>query len=141
MRYTFAALLLAMLPTMATPQFFFRERLIVPVVPLSATEFEVIDAEFGGPGLIWCAAGIYAARVLNQRRSDLWVERPYGPSQAAPGRNAVAFTVVPIENDRSSWSFIIRERGYRKSSGSARAACDFSERLVYIRVNGRLITM
>jgi hypothetical protein len=63
------------------------------VVPLSPTEFEVIEANGEGPRGIWCAAASYAfARAGVSPDQRLYVERPRGPSVSGAGRIGVVFT-------------------------------------------------
>lgn len=72
------------------------------VVPLNATDFEVIESRGEGPRGIWCAAASYA---LNQKglRGDqrIYIKTPRGPSVSGAGAKGVVFTT---DADRLSQS-------------------------------------
>lgn len=64
------------------------------VVPLNATDFEVIEARGEGARGIWCAAADFAQnRLTPQRSGRLYVKTPRGPSLSGVGRKGVVFTI------------------------------------------------
>ena len=73
-----------------------RQTVTVPVVPISATEFEVVRASFTSPANIWCGAGTYARKVLGQRGGKLWVAQGLAPSKTVPGSGSSVSTWKPL---------------------------------------------
>ena len=63
------------------------------VVPISATDFEVIEDLGAGPRGIWCAAADYAVhRFGGTGTSRIYVKSPRGRSVTVSGRKGVIFT-------------------------------------------------
>jgi hypothetical protein len=81
------------------------------VNPISATEFEVIEARGAGAQDIWCAAAYYAEYTLGRDRGRLYVSVPRGPAQTAPGRTGVTFTLREIAEPRTGVSVTVRREG------------------------------
>lgn len=83
------------------------------VVPLSKTDFEVIEARSEGPRGIWCAAADYADKRLGGGdKKRIYVKTASGPSTRVKGRKAVAFTTnARSVNARSSLSVSVRQPG------------------------------
>ena len=68
------------------------------VVPLNATDFEVIESRGAGPRGIWCAAASYVdSRLTQARTGDLFVKSARGPSVSGVGRIGVVFTINGAE--------------------------------------------
>jgi hypothetical protein len=83
------------------------------VVPLNATDFEVIESRGQGARGIWCAAADF---VDTQRRrpadNRIYVKSARGPSVSAVGRMGVVFTTDARDlNARTSYSVTVREPG------------------------------
>ncbi|MEW9919443.1 hypothetical protein AB2B41_07505 [Marimonas sp. MJW-29] len=67
---------------------------LLTVVPLNATDFEVIEARGEGARGMWCAAADYAIHALRvPREQRLYVKTPRGRSISGAGRIGVVFTV------------------------------------------------
>ncbi|UOA28199.1 hypothetical protein [Pseudosulfitobacter sp. DSM 107133] len=64
----------------------------LPVNPLSASTFEVIEKNGAGPRDIWCAAATYAIDQLGDQRGRLYIVTPRGPAQSVAGAKGVAFS-------------------------------------------------
>lgn len=117
------------------------ERFTIPVFPIDATSFEVIEADGAGGQQLWCAAGIFTTRVMGVQRGDLYIKVARGPSQNVPGRVGIVFTTQPVPDSFTTYSSGVREAGKRASVGMANALC-FGEpaRRVRIRLpNGNLV--
>ena len=130
------ALILAFLlvvPSASVAQFERRERFNIPVLRVTETTFEVIEADFAGPSQIWCAAGIFASKRLGLNRGSLWVATPRGPSVTTPGRKGVVFSTVPVPGEFSSVTRSTRRVGLTFSIGHALAICNEQRNLVRIR--------
>ncbi|MFL4470213.1 hypothetical protein ACERZ8_10130 [Tateyamaria armeniaca] len=123
----FSALALALLvtaPSLATAQSItIRQNFVLPVAPIDADSFEVVEADGAGNSQMWCAAGIYARKVLGVQRGDIYVETPRGPSQTMPGRKGVVFTTSPVDGAFSTVSLSTRRAGLTRSVGHANAVC------------------
>ena len=81
------------------------------VNPISATQFEVIEARGAGAQDIWCAAARYTELQLGITRGRLYVEVPRGPARTAPGRKGVVFTTREVPGARTSTSVSVRQAG------------------------------
>ena len=122
-------------PTLLPAQdFFILERFVLPVNQIDANSFEVVEADGAGPPQIWCAAGIYARRVLNQPSGDLYLEGARGPSQTQPGRKGIVFTTEPQDGAFSSITLSTRRVGLVKSVGLANSVC-YDMPYLQIRIN------
>ena len=125
------------LPTaLAANRIYFRELIVIPVRQIDATSFEVIEADGAGGMQMWCAAGIFARNVLDQRGGTLAVTRPRGPSATFPGRTSVIYSTRPVSDPKSSYSPNVRTAGLTFSVTHAYALCRsmLPERVVRVRV-------
>lgn len=137
------AILLAF-PTLASADRFglrFTERFTIPVVPIDATTFEVIEADGAGGQQLWCAAGIFTTRVMGVQRGDLYIKEARGPSRTVPGRVGIVFTTQPVPGAFTTYSSGVRKAGKVASVGLANSLCFGEwERRVRIRLpNGQLV--
>jgi len=105
------------------------------VVPLGAGDaFEVVGDPGSGPSEFWCAAGRYAQQMKSVSANDrIYILRGFGPSQTAPGRSAVSFSLTapttPHKQGRVS-VVTMKTPGYSLSLGLAAGFCmDFSEQI------------
>ena len=115
---------LATAPTLVSAQSTsIRESYTLPVAQIDANSFEVVEADGAGGTQMWCAAGIYARKVLGERGGDIYIESARGPSQTMPGRKAVVFTTAPVDGAFSSTSLGIRTVGATHSMTHAFALC------------------
>ena len=121
-----------LLPSMGQAQFV-RETLKIPVLPLTATTFEVIEADAAGGSHIWCAAGLYARKVLGLERGRLWVARGRQSSDLAPGRKGVIFSVEAVPGEFLSPIRSVRRPGLSFSIGHANAICREADWRVRLR--------
>lgn len=97
MRSLIFAALCAGLPVAGAAQNFEAENGLV-VVPLSATSFEVIEANGEGPRGLWCAGADYAKDRVGVAVGDrMYVKTPRGPSLSVPGRQGVVFSLDASE--------------------------------------------
>ncbi|WP_299368360.1 hypothetical protein [uncultured Tateyamaria sp.] len=111
-------------PTLAPAQDFERrQRFTLPAVQIDGNSFEIIEADGAGNTQMWCAAGLYARKVLGQRGGDISVERPRGASQSTPGRRGVVFTTAPGSDAFSGVSLSVRRAGLTFSMAHAYALC------------------
>ena len=85
------------------------------VVPLNATDFEVIEARGEGARGIWCAAADFAEHALRRDRGGrIYVKTARGPSISGVGRKGVVFTTDPNRLDQppsTSHSVSVRQVG------------------------------
>ena len=64
------------------------------VIPMNASDFEVIEARGEGARGLWCAAADFTlARYGNSRKQRIYVKSPRRLSINAPGRKGVVFTI------------------------------------------------
>ncbi|MEL6450055.1 MAG: hypothetical protein AAFQ19_02260 [Pseudomonadota bacterium] len=121
---------LSVAPTFAAAQAFdWRKRYDIPVIPIDATSFEVIENDGAGGTQLWCAAGLYARDQLGQLRGSLYVREGRRPSARAPGRRGVVFTLDAVPDAFSSVSEGVRRAGQVFSISHARALCRSTGRL------------
>lgn len=113
----------------------------IPVLPIDETTFETIEADGAGGTQLWCAAGIYARRVLGLTNADLYIKQARGPSVTVEGRNGVVFTTQEVPNASKSYSESVKDAGKTFSAGHAYALCRGSDfRVVRIRLpNGQIV--
>ncbi len=75
------------------------------VVPISNTDFEVIEAYGEGARGMWCAAADYAMHGLQRRSGRMYIKSPRGASVTGGGRSGAIFTLdeasLPGEPTRS----------------------------------------
>ncbi|WP_299723671.1 hypothetical protein [uncultured Tateyamaria sp.] len=95
----------------------------LPVIGIDANSFEVIEEQGAGGPQMWCAAAIYARKVLGQRGADLYIEVPRGQAQTIAGRQGVVFTIAPVSNPVQSYSFGTDQAGSKHSVASANSIC------------------
>jgi len=94
------------------------------VNPVSASRFEVIEANGEGPRGMFCAAASYAERRLGVRGGRVYVFSARGPSKTVPGRKGVVFTVDPSDvTPVSGYSVSLKQVGYGLPVGHARQFC------------------
>jgi len=117
------------------------ETFTIPIVPLDETTFEAIEADGAGGTQMWCAAGIFATRVLGMTNGEIYIKQARGPSVAAQGRKGVVFTTQEVPNASKSYSQGVQTTGKSFSAGHAHALCFGSDlRVVRIRLpNGQIV--
>jgi len=83
------------------------------VVPLNATDFEVIEGRGEGARGMWCAAASFAQDRLGlPRNTRLYVKTARGPSVSGAGRRGVVFTTsTKGVTPKTSYSVSVREPG------------------------------
>jgi hypothetical protein len=136
MRLSLAILCLGMTAVSAQAFQFGRETVRVTVVPMSPTEFEVLESvNVGGPQM-WCAAGLYAKQAFGKDVKQLYVARARGPSERLAGRKSVVFSTEPVPSAFTDLSLGVRRTGKTLTSLHARSACDDT-----FRVNLRIGTI
>lgn len=113
MRRVAVALICGLLPAVASAQVY-RAINQLAVLPISPTDFEVIEAHGEGPRGMWCAAASYAEARGIHRDQRLYVKRARGPSVSLAGETGVVFTTVANEvagTAHRSYSVSVREKG------------------------------
>jgi hypothetical protein len=100
-----------------------RDRFEIPIFPMDANTFEVIESDGAGGTQMWCAAGIYAHDALGLQDGSIYVLQGRGESRAVTGRKSVVFTTQPVEGAFSSLSQGVRRTGKVFSIGHASALC------------------
>ena len=137
------AALLALLMPSDTKAFGFGtlETFTIPIVPIDETTFEAIEADGAGGTQRWCAAGIFASRVLGMTNGEIYIKQARGPSITAKGRTGVVFTTQEVPNATKTYSEGVQTTGKSLSAGHAYALCRGSDfRVVRIRLpNGQII--
>lgn len=114
----------AMVPIVASAQgLSYNQRFDIPVFPIDANTFEVVEARGAGGTQMWCAAGTYVREVLEQRDGALYILEGRGDSQALPGRKSVIFTTNAVPGAFSTVTQGVRRAGQLFSSGHAYALC------------------
>ena len=96
------------------------------IIPLNATDFEVLDGPRMGPHEYWCAAASYnEARLGRSERAFIYIKAPRGPSVTAPGRKGVVFTFDPTgaSNAARPLTIEVDQAGLRQKSSVARRLC------------------
>ena len=114
MRILPLAALCLTLPTLALSQTFRAENHLT-VVPLTATDFEVIEGRGEGARGIWCAAADYAQSRLPRGDGRLYVKRPRAAAATVQGRKGVVFTNAPSTlstQPTTALSVTVRQAGY-----------------------------
>lgn len=121
------ALVALALPAGATSQYYEAPQNRLKVVPLNATDFEVIEEYGEGARGIWCAAASYVdSHISRARTGDLYVKTPRGPSLSVAGRSSVIFTISPDQLDAKpfrSYSVGVRRAGQSLSVQHAYQFC------------------
>ncbi|WP_299151884.1 hypothetical protein [uncultured Tateyamaria sp.] len=113
-----------------------RERFDIPIFPIDANTFEVIENDGAGGTQMWCAAGIYTRQFLGQRGGSIYIQAGRDNSRAIVGRKSVIFTTQAVEGAFSSTSQGIRRTGQVFSMAHAYALCRGTPRLqIKIREN------
>lgn len=140
----FALAVLLAFPTLAKADVFrvaFSATYTIPVYPIDDTTFEAIEANGAGGTQLWCAAAIFARRVMGIDRGDLYVKKARGPSLTVQGHRGVVFTTQPVPGATKSYSEGVRVAGKTFSLGHANALCHGSNSGdVRIRLpNGQLV--
>jgi len=114
---------------------FSRELVVIPVRPIDATSFEVIENDGAGGTSMWCAASIFVEDYLDLRGAQITVAQARGDSAAFPGRKSVIFTIEPVAGAVKSYSQGVRTLGQTFSQGHANALCRSQpEYVVRVRV-------
>ncbi len=123
-------------PTLISAQsVYLRELLIVPVRPIDANTFEVVENDGAGGTELWCAAGKFTRDSLGQRGGDIAVLQARGASAVFPGRKSVIFTTRPVDNGFNTTSQGVRQAGQTFSTTHANALCRSNpERIIRIRI-------
>ncbi|KIN60404.1 hypothetical protein Z945_1375 [Sulfitobacter noctilucae] len=85
------------------------------VIPISQTDFEVIESNGLGARGMWCAAADYLVNgPLNDTDGRLYVKTPRGPSVTVSGRTGAVFTLdastLP-DGPKRSYSVSVRTPG------------------------------
>lgn len=126
MRYMAALICLLVLATPVAAKAF-RSIIGLYVVPITATEFEVIEDGAISARDFWCAAANYArAAGLDGVRKRMYVETPRGPSKTSANRLGVVFTTAPgddIKDTPSSYSVTVTNRGENLAISHAHSFC------------------
>ena len=113
---------------------FIREILVrVQVKALGPTTFEVFDGLDTGPGVVWCAASIFARERLGHNSGSLWLAKGRSPSDSIPGRRSMIFSTVPVPGEYTSLGLNTRRAGKVLSVASANAQCFTDEFKVRVR--------
>lgn len=113
-----------------------RERFDIPIFPIDANTFEVIENDGAGGTQLWCAAGIYTRQFLGQRGGSIYIQAGRGDSRAVVGRKSVIFTTQAVDGAFSSTSQGVRRTGQVFSMAHAYALCRGTPRLqIKIREN------
>ena len=112
-----------------------RDRFDIPVYPIDANSFEVVENDGAGGTQLWCAAGTYVREVLRQRRGSIYILEARGDSRAEPGRKSVIFTTQPTDNAFYSVSQGVRRSGKTFTAVHAYALCGDTPQL-HIIVDG-----
>ena len=120
-------------------QIFQDDTFTLPAAALGPNTFEIIEADGAGGSQIWCAAGIYARRVLGQRGGDITIVRARGPSEAFPDRVGVVFTTANVRDASTGFSASTRRVGLRFSMQHAFSLCTEMPRLRLRLDGGQLI--
>ncbi|MEL6465567.1 MAG: hypothetical protein AAFQ58_11420 [Pseudomonadota bacterium] len=118
-----AALALILPSTVLGQRFLLREIVVIPVYPIDANTFEVIENDGAGGTQLWCAAGKFTRGYLHQRGGDLTVLTPRAASATFPGRKSVVFTTRPTSNAFRSASQGVRQAGQTFSMAHAYTLC------------------
>jgi len=112
------------LPTLAPAQDFERrQRYTLPAAQVDGNSFEIIEADGAGNSQMWCAAGLYARKVLGERGGTLTIEAARGPAQTVPGRRGVVFTTAQVPDAFGGVSLSVRQPGLTFSMTHAYALC------------------
>ncbi|UWR23543.1 hypothetical protein [Sulfitobacter sp. S190] len=122
------------LPALAGIDFLDRQRFVIPVAPISATTFEVIENDGAGGTQMWCAAAKYSRAVLGNARGDLTILEARDTARTVQGRKGVVFTTAPVDGAFSSVSQSVRRAGKVFSVGHAYALCPRFGGRVTVRV-------
>jgi len=135
-----AAIVLAAAVTMPTlgaaQQFVRRDRFDIPIFPIDANTFEVVENDGAGGTALWCAAGVYTRDTLGQRGGSLYILKGRSDSERISGRKSVIFSTQPVDGAFSSFSQGVRRAGKVFSMAHAYALCRGTPRLtVKIREN------
>lgn len=118
------ALLVGVLPASADT---FRAINWLNVSPITETEFEVVLKPGASPRGVWCAASDYSWRRLGRdKKTDLIVKTPAGPSVTQPEHNGVVFTIDPNQVEvtpTKSLTVTTKRVGASLSVGHAKMFC------------------
>ena len=130
MRLVLAVLCLSLAAVSAHAFQFGRETVRVSVLPISATEFEVLESvNVGGPQM-WCAAGLYARQAYGRGVKQLYVARGRAESTRLAGRKSVVFSTKPVPSAFTDLSLGVRRTGKTLTALHARSACDDTFRVI-----------
>lgn len=126
------------IPTiLGAQQLLLKEIIVIPVHPLDANTFEVVENDGAGGTQMWCAAGKFVRGYLGQRGGDIAVLNARAASKSFPGRKSVIFTTLPVQNAVSSVSQGVRTPGQTFSMGHAYALCRSQpEQIIRVRIVG-----
>lgn len=110
------------------------ERYYLPVYPISASAFEVVNADFASPAAMWCAAAKYVDRYVPGDIRQLWVAKALSSSENEPRRNSMVFSIEPTPTESRSLLFGTRTVGLTKSMAAADSVCYSSDFTVVLKV-------
>lgn len=105
----------------------------IPVYPIDATTFEVVENGGAGGTQMWCAAGKFTREVLGQRGGAIYILEPRGASQAVEGRKSVVFTTNAVDGAFGTLTQGVGRAGQTFSMAHAYALCR-DTRFLRIRV-------
>ena len=126
MRKGFGLALVLAIATAPAGAFAWRTWLGYEVYPVSEQVWEVLNEPGAGPRQYWCATGEWARRVLNVPVvTRIYIHRGLGPSDIAPGRSGVQFSLEPPPgaDTSTSYSLSIRRPGENISAAQALDYC------------------
>ncbi len=131
MRPIIIAALCASLPVTVSAQTF-RAESRQTVIPLSATEFEVLEDRTAGPRGYWCAAADFAkSRLGAAQGARLYIKSGRAQSRNAPQYKSVVFTTDQAglsADPNRSYYVSLRKVGYNLPVGHAYEFCtDYRE--------------
>ncbi len=126
MRPLIIAALCASLPVTASAQAF-RAESKQTVVPLNATDFEVLEDRTAGPRGYWCAAADFArSRLGAGQAARLYIKSGRGPSVSSALYKGVVFTIDPARLGSEpirGYSVSLTKVGYNLPVGHAYSFC------------------
>ncbi len=136
MRSFIFASICAAFPVAGAAQGFEAENELI-VFPLTASSFEVIEANGEGARGIWCAAASYAQdRVGAAGGQRMYVKTPRGPSVSVPGRTGVTFTLNAADLASppfKSYSVSVRKPSLNIGVGQAHEFCPIHDLTMFDR--------
>lgn len=123
MRYALPALVLAALPGLAVAWTAVNRS---EVTALGGDRFEVVNRNSSRSQDYWCAAGDYAIAALHTPATQrVYIYAAVGPSQTAPGRKGVTFSLSPPPGGPApqTYSLSVKSVGDNLTAAAARQYC------------------